>query len=336
MKAKHTTHKAHGTRVMAGLGLPGLVVLLWVSQAVAQPPDFAVWLRELRAEAQQLGISDKTLDAALTGLRPLPRVLELDRKQPEVTLTYSQYFQRAFSTARAQQGRELLHTHRLLLADIGTTYGVQPAMIVALWGIETDFGEATGNFPVIAALATLAYDGRRSAFFRRELLDALSIIDEGHISAKAMLGSWAGAMGQNQFMPSSFRQFAVDYNGDGRRDIWNTVADVFASIANYLSRSGWRNNAKWGCRATVPGNIDTTLVGLEVRKPLASWQALGLRSSCTEPDGATQQASLLLPEGPGGPAFLVYDNYHVLLKWNRSAYFALTVGQLADAIGYGG
>jgi membrane-bound lytic murein transglycosylase B len=172
--------------------------------------------------------------------------------------------------------------------------------------------------------------------FRRELLDALSIIDEEHISAKAMLGSWAGAMGQNQFMPSSFRQFAVDYNGDGRRDIWNTPADVFASIANYLARSGWRSNTSWGCRATVPGNLDPTLVGLEVRKPLASWQALGLSTGCEDGDRAVQQASLLLPEGPGGPAFLVYDNYHTLLKWNRSTYFALTVGQLADAIGYKG
>jgi membrane-bound lytic murein transglycosylase B len=135
-------------------------------------------------------------------------------------------------------------------------------------------------------------------------------------------------------MPSSFRQFAVDYNGDGRRDIWNTTADVFASIANYLSRSGWRSNATWGCRATIPDNLDTALVGLEVRKPVASWQALGLSTSCGNRHGSTQSASLLLPEGPGGPAFLVYDNYHVLLKWNRSTYFALTTGQLADAIGH--
>jgi membrane-bound lytic murein transglycosylase B len=209
-------------------------------------------------------------------------------------------------------------------------------VIVALWGIETDYGESTGNYPVLASLATLAYDGRRSAMFRRELLDALIIIDEGHISAKAMLGSWAGAMGQNQFMPSSFRQFAVDHNGDGRRDIWKTLADIFASTANYLSRSGWQRQASWGCKAVAPANLDPALVGLEVRKPLASWQALGLQSSCEARNGSTQEASLLLPEGPGGPAFLVYHNYHTLLKWNRSTYFALTVGQLADAIGQGG
>jgi membrane-bound lytic murein transglycosylase B len=197
MKPTHTTPTIYGKRILVGFVLLGLVVWLWLSQAVAQQVDFATWLRELRAEARQAGISDKTLDAALTGLRPVPRVLELDRKQPEVTLTYSQYFQRVFSLAKAQQGKELLNTHRRLLSEIGTTYGVQPAMIVTLWGVETDFGEVTGNFPVIAALATLAHDGRRSAMFRRELLDALSIIDEGHISAKAMLGSWAGAMGQN-------------------------------------------------------------------------------------------------------------------------------------------
>jgi membrane-bound lytic murein transglycosylase B len=332
MQAMRNTSQAQSTRTIAVLGLIGLAIIL-LSQTMAQQQDFAVWLREFRVEAKQTGISDKTLDAALTGLRPLSRVIELDRKQPETTLTYSQYVQRVLSPARALEGKTLLNTHRVLLTEIGTAYGVPPAIIVALWGIESDYGEGTGNFSVIASLATLAYDGRRSAMFRRELLEALKIIDEGHISVKAMLGSWAGAMGQNQFMPSSFRQFAVDYNGDGRRDIWNTPADVFASIANYLARSGWQQQESWGCRAIVPATMDTALAGLEVRKTLATWQALGLQSSCGERNGATLQASLLLPEGPGGPAFLVYNNYHALLKWNRSNYFALTVGQLADAIG---
>jgi membrane-bound lytic murein transglycosylase B len=333
MKANSQKSQAQRTRVVAVLVLVGLAVMPLVAQVMAQQKDFAAWLWELRLEAQQLGISNKTLDAALTGLRPLPRVIELDRKQPEVTLTYSQYIQRVLSPARAQEGKALFNTHRALLTEIATVYGVQPAIIVALWGIESDYGEATGNFSVVASLATLAYDGRRSAMFRRELLEALKILDEGHISSKGMLGSWAGAMGQNQFMPSSFRQFAVDYNGDGRRDIWNTLADIFASIANYLVQSGWQRQESWGCKAIVPATVDTSLAGLEVRKPLAIWQELGLQTSCGERNGATQQASLLLPEGPGGPAFLVYNNYHALLKWNRSNNFALAVGQLADAIG---
>jgi len=322
------TATRHAVICLAGLGLAaGLLTL----HAVAQPADFAAWLRALHAEARQLDISEKTLDAALTGLRPLPRVIELDRRQPEVTLTYTQYIQRALSASRVQRGKHLLATHRALLMEIGAAYGVQPSVIVALWGMETDYGRAAGDFPVLAALATLAYDGRRSAFFRREFLEALKIVDEGHITPKAMLGSWAGAMGQNQFMPSSFRQYAVDFNGDGRRDIWTTLPDIFASTANYLARSGWHQGESWGCRVTVPAHVGPAHAGLEERKSLSAWQALGVQSSCG--DSQTRQASLVLPEGPDGPAFLVYDNFHTLLKWNRSTYFALAVGQLADTIG---
>jgi membrane-bound lytic murein transglycosylase B len=318
-------------RLLIRLAVLGLAAGLCTLRAVAQPTDFASWLQVLRAEALQLGVRESILHTALAGLQPLPRVIELDRRQPEVTLTYSQYMQRVLSASRTQRGKSLFETHRSLLTEVGTTYGVQPAVIVALWGIETDYGRSTGDFPVLAALATLAYDGRRSAFFRRELLDALQIIDEGHITPKAMLGSWAGAMGQNQFLPSSFRQYAVDYNGDGRRDIWSTLPDIFASTANYLARSGWRQGESWGCRATVPAHIATAHAGLEVHKSLPAWQDLGVQSSCRGHQAL--QASLILPENATGPAFLVYENFHTLLKWNRSTYFALAVGQLADAIG---
>jgi membrane-bound lytic murein transglycosylase B len=319
-----------------GIMVVGLIAILLVLRVAAQPGDFTTWLEALRAEARQLGISEKTLALALTGLQPLPRVIELDRKQPEVTLTYTQYLQRVLPPARVHKGRQLLEAHRALLTEIGATYGVQPSIIVALWGIETDYGRITGDFPVIASLATLAYDGRRSAFFRHELLEALKILDEDHINPKAMVGSWAGAMGQNQFMPSSFRQFAVDYNGDGRRDIWTTLADVFASMAHYLARSGWQKDERWGCRVTIPRQVDATHLGLEARKPLAAWQALDIQTGCGERSDPTRQASLLAPEGLEGAVFLVYDNYHALLKWNRSTYFALAVGQLADALGNGG
>jgi membrane-bound lytic murein transglycosylase B len=313
---------------LVGLGLAaGLLTL----HAVAQPADFAAWLRALHAEARQLGISETTLHAALTGLQPLPRILELDRRQPEVTLTYTQYIQRVLSASRVQRGKHLFETHRPLLLEIGAAYGVQAPVIVALWGIETDYGRTTGDFPVLAALATLAYDGRRSAFFRQEFLEALKIVDEGHITPKAMLGSWAGAMGQNQFMPSSFRQYAVDFNGDGRRDIWTSLPDIFASTANYLARSGWLQGESWGCRVTVPAHVGRAHAGVEERKSLPDWQALGVQASCS--DAPNRQASLVLPEGPDGPAFLVYDNFHTLLKWNRSIYFALAVGQLADTVG---
>jgi membrane-bound lytic murein transglycosylase B len=324
----HTAATRHSLLRLAVLSLTAVLCTL---HAVAQPADFATWLQVLRAEAVQLGISEKTLHTALTGLQPLARVVELDRRQPETTLTYTQYIQRVLSSGRMQRGKQLFETHRALLTEIAATYGVQPPFIVALWGMETDYGRSTGDFSVLAALATLAYDGRRSEFFRREFLEALKIVDEGHITPKAMLGSWAGAMGQNQFMPSSFRQYAVDYNGDGRRDIWGTLPDIFASTANYLARSGWHTGESWGCRATVPGSVGPAHAGLEVRKSLPDWHALGVQSSCPGPQ--TQQASLILPEGPGGPAFLVYDNFHTILKWNRSTYFALAVGQLADAVG---
>jgi len=309
------------------------VMFAWSDTAMAPERGFAVWLQDLRAEAISLGIRKQTLDAALTGLQPLPRVLELDRKQPEETLTYAQYLERTLPAARVQKGRRLLNEHRALLQEIGTKYGVPPSVIVALWGMETDFGRMTGNFSVLASLATLAYDGRRSALFRRELLDALSIVDAGHVRPEAMTGSWAGAMGPNQFMRSSFLQYAVDYNGDGRRDIWTTLADVFASTANYLARSGWQERAAWGYRVVLPAGFEAPPSSDQMRRPRAAWQALGVyRADGGVLPDAPEPALLVLPGGVTGPAFLVYQNYQVLLKWNRSAYFALTVGQFADQL----
>jgi membrane-bound lytic murein transglycosylase B len=300
----------------------------------ASERDFAAWLQEFRAEAAASGIRAPTLDTALAGLRPLPRVIELDRKQPEETLTYAQYVERVLPASRVQKGLRLMHEHRVLLQEVSATYGVPPAVLVALWGMETDFGRITGNFPVLAALATLAYDGRRSALFRRELLQALKIIEAGHVRPEAMIGSWAGAMGQNQFMPSSFLQYGVDHNRDGRCDIWSTLADVFASTANYLARSGWQGREAWGYRVVLPATFTPSANGGQMSKPRATWQGLGVRRADggVLPDGP-EPASLVLPGGVAGPAFLVYQNYHVFLKWNRSTYFALTVGQLADQLG---
>lgn len=315
------------------LGVACLVVLVLVAHVAAQQSDFASWLAALRTEALEHGIGQQTLDIALADLHPLPRVIELDRRQIEFTLTFTQYLDRVVPETRVQQGRRLFNTHRNLLSKIGATYGVQPRFIVALWGIESDYGQRLGGFPVINALATLAYDGRRSTLFRRELLHALRIVDEGHIHPKAMIGSWAGAMGQSQFMPSSFRQYAVDYNQDGRRDIWTTLDDVFASTANYLARAGWHGDQTWGRRVRLPADFDTRLAGLKVQKPLPAWQNLGVRRA----DGRDLpkrplQASLLLPEGTQGPAFLVYKNFHILLKWNRSNFFALAVGHLTERL----
>jgi membrane-bound lytic murein transglycosylase B len=315
-----------------------LVLLLLAGLGAAAPAraaeeDFAVWLAGLRQDALAQGIRPATLDRALTGLEPLPRVVELDRQQPETTITYAEYLRRAVSPERREAARERLAQNRGLLDAVGRRYGVQPRFIVALWGIETSFGQASGKFPVIASLATLAYDGRRSAFFRKELINALRIIDEDNVDPKEMLGSWAGAMGQSQFMPSSFLRYAVSYSGDGRRDIWHRLEDVFASIANYLAQLGWRQDETWGRAVSLPQGLDPALIGSGVKRPLAQWRKLGLRRADGGPLPVRLiEASLLQPGGPDGPAVLAYDNYRVLMKWNSSNYFATAVGLLADSM----
>ena len=325
---------------MLVLKLAQFVALISVLLLFAVPgsaEDFQIWLGKLRVEAEGKGISQSVLDEALAGIQPIPRVIELDRRQPEFTLTFTQYRDRVVPQSRIKKGRVKYQENRDLLEEIGGKIGVQPRFIVALWGIETDFGRVTGGFKVIPALATLAHDGRRSAFFRKELLNALQILHEGHIAPKEMMGSWAGAMGQSQFMPSSFLAHAVDYDGDGRRDIWTTRPDVFASAANYLAKSGWRADQTWGREVKLPRDFDFALADLKVRKPIGGWQALGVR----QPDGGdlpTRQlsASIVLPEkGKISPAYLVYSNYRTTLRWNRSTYFALAVGLLSDGISAG-
>lgn len=325
---------------MLVLTLAQFVALISVLLLFAVPgsaEDFQIWLGKLRVEAEGKGISQSVLDEALAGIQPIPRVIELDRRQPEFTLTFTQYRDRVVPQSRIKKGRVKYQENRDLLEEIGGKIGVQPRFIVALWGIETDFGRVTGGFKVIPALATLAHDGRRSAYFRKELLNALQILHEGHIAPKEMMGSWAGAMGQSQFMPSSFLAHAVDYDGDGRRDIWTTRPDVFASAANYLAKSGWRADQTWGREVKLPRDFDFALADLKVRKPIGGWQALGVR----QPDGGdlpTRQlsASIVLPEkGKMSPAYLVYSNYRTTLRWNRSTYFALAVGLLSDGIGAG-
>jgi membrane-bound lytic murein transglycosylase B len=313
------------------------LMLAWLAvPALADTPTFDVWLDGLRQDALKQGVTAATLDTALTDLEPIARVIELDRRQPEGRLTFKQYNQRVLSPTRIERGRELYRQHRDLLERVAKDYGVQARVILALWGIESTYGTYHGEFPVIGALATLAYDGRRATFFRRELLQALKIVDHGDITADRMTGSWAGAMGQNQFMPSSYSAYAVDYDRDGRRDIWFSLPDVFASIANYLAKAGWNDRRTWGRKVRLPSTIDGDLAGLKMRKSLPEWQALGVRRD----DGAdlprvALSASLLRTDDGQGPSYLVYDNFRVLMAWNRSTYFALTVGELADLIGRG-
>lgn len=295
--------------------------------------DFSSWLNELRQEALVRGISEATLHEALDGLEPIPRVLELDRRQPEFTQTFWRYLDARVTEKRITRGRVLLETHKDLLDTIEIRYGVQPRFLVAFWGLETNFGDYLGSFSVIGSLATLAYDPRRSEFFRSELLAALSIIDDGHISAANMLGSWAGAMGQPQFMPSTFVRYAIDGDSDGRKDIWFSLPDVFASAANFLSESGWQGDKTWGREVKLPAGFDLDLTGLKIEKTLAAWQVLGVRKITGEDlPRVNIKGSILLPAGYDGPAFLVYNNFHTILRWNRSDLYAIAVGHLADRI----
>lgn len=303
-------------------------------QAPVEPAGpFDEWLKEMRAEARARGISEATLKAALDSIKRIPRVIELDRSQPEFTLTFADYFKNVAPLDRIRRGRRRLTENRAILDSVSADYGVPAEIIVALWGIETDFGRLTGGFQVVPALATLAHDGRRSDYFRGELLSALKIIDEGHITAADMKGSWAGAMGQSQFMPSSFLNSAVDGNGDGRKDIWLTPEDVFASAANLLRTNGWRRGQRWGRPVMLPPVFDLGVEGLENKRILAIWQAMGIRNrDGSDLPGKDILASLIMPDGPDGPVFLAYDNYRTIMRWNNSHYFALTAGYLADQI----
>lgn len=322
-------------RFIAGLARLGAAAALVSRAAMANPTEFKVWLDGVRREAQQRGLSKRTIDAALADVTPIARVIELDRRQPETTLTFAQYIERVVPLARIEAGRAQIVENRDLLARVSARFNVQPRFIVALWAVETDYGRITGGYPVIAALATLAYDGRRSAFFREELFNALKIVDGGHVDPREMRGSWAGAMGQNQFMPSSYLSYAIDFDGDGKADIWASRADVFASSANYLSRVGWRGDEGWGRVVRLPDGLDPALIDhTKIQKPTAEWRALGVALIDGRALGEEfrSAASLVQPGGADGPTYLVHANYRALLRWNRSLYFATAVGYLADQI----
>ena len=307
--------------------------VLAMTPAGAQSVGFNTWLEGFKREAAAAGISQATLESALTGLQPIERVIELDRKQPEFTQTFWSYLDKSVTPDRIDRARRLLAENSTLLDRVHARYGVQPRFLVAFWGLESNFGEHTGGYSVIGALATLAYDARRSAFFRAQLLDALKIIDEGSISPADMSGSWAGAMGQLQFIPSTFVSYAVDYDGDGHRDIWRSLPDVFASAANFLGSVGWRGDETWGREVRLPADFNWETANLKVRKPITEWQKLGVRRA----DGGDLPAAeltgaIVVPMGHRGPAFLVYRNFDAILTWNRSILYAVAVGHLADRI----
>ncbi|MBF7054019.1 lytic murein transglycosylase [Halomonas sp. KAO] len=301
-------------------------------EASADAESFEAWLARFRREARAEGISEATLERALASLRYRPRVIELDRSQPEFVRPIWQYLDTAVSAQRVTTGRARLAEHRDTARRMEQRYGVPAEVIVAIWGIESNYGGNFGDFSTLEALATLAYDGRRRDFARGELLAALRIIDAGDIAPGRMLGSWAGAMGHTQFIPSSFEAYARDGDGDGRRDIWGSIPDVMASTANYLERAGWREGEPWGVEVILPEGFDYAQAEPANRRSSAAWSAQGVRPVGGGALPAFEEAAVIVPAGARGPAFLVGPNFRVILRYNNATSYALAVGNLADEI----
>jgi len=294
--------------------------------------NFASFVAGMKAEARRAGIGDATLAAAFAGVQPNQRVIELDHRQPEFTMTWPEYQARVLPPARLQAGRQNYAAERGLLAQVQARYGVSPGIVMGIWGIESGFGQNQGNYRVVEALSTLAWEGRRAGYFRGELLNALRILDAGDVTPAHALSGYAGALGQPQFMPSSFLRYAVDFDGNGRRDIWTSRPDVFGSIANYLARNGWQPGAPWGQPAQVPPGA-AALAGRDGRRPLAEWMRLGVRRA----DGSAFArgdvvGALVVPDGIApGEGYMTYANFGAIRRYNPSDFYALAVGLLGDA-----
>lgn len=296
-------------------------------------PQFDAWVAAFRPRAQSQGISGTTLNVAFRDVGYLPGVVERDRNQTEFTRTLEDYLAIAASDERIAKGRAAYGRHQVTLAAISARYGVDASIITAVWGLESFFGERRGDIPVISAISTLAFDGRRGAFFEKQLIAALKILQNGDIPASRMTGSWAGAMGHTQFIPTSYLAYAVDFTGDGRRDIWSEdPSDALASTAAYLNRSGWVRGQPWGVEVQLPAGFNPSLAGRGTSRNPGDWAAMGVRAA----DGSTVPnhgaASILIPMGVNGPAFMVFGNFTVITRYNNAENYVIGVGHLADRI----
>ena len=305
------------------------------ADAQQQHKAFERWVSDFRGRARAAGIDEATLNLAFADVRYLPRVVELDRAQPEFTRTVWGYLDSAVSPQRIALGQDKWLQYRADIDAAAARYGVAPEILVAIWGVESNYGSHFGSTPTIDALATLGFDGRREDWARGQLLAALRILQNGDIDRAQMVGSWAGAMGQTQFLPSTFLDFAVDADGDARRDIWASMADVMASTANFLARSGWQPGQPWGVEVRLPPGFDAARADAAVRQPSARWAAEGVQTLHGMPLPPLDEAAVLLPAGASGPAFLVGPNFQVILRYNNSTSYALAVGLLAQQLAGG-
>ena len=300
---------------------------------IGSPAGFDAWVQGFAARAQAAGISVRTLDRAFRGVRYNADVIEKDRNQSEFVKPIWEYLDRAVSDKRVENGRAALREHRRLLDRIEATYGVEREVVVAVWGLESSYGQNRGDIPVIEALATLAYDGRRGRFFEGQLIDALKIVQSGDVTPRNFTGSWAGAMGHTQFIPSSYLAFAVDFDGDGRRDIWSDdPGDALASTAAYLARSGWQTGRPWGMEVALPAGFDFALTGERVEKDAEDWQALGVRTAQGQALPDHGAGSILMPAGARGAAFLIFRNFHAIERYNAADAYVIAIGHLSDRL----
>ena len=320
-------------RVFSVRSLILAIIIVFSIQRTYAEEEFDLWIEAFRKEARKKNISQETFAASRSFMRIDERVLRLKNKQPEFTQTLSDYLEKRITPTRIQTGQHHLEENGPLLKALQRQYGVDPRVIVALWGLESNFGQYMGSYPIISSLTTLAFSSSRGTYFRNELIAALQTVENGHTSPAKMVGSWAGAMGQCQFMPWNYKQYAVDYDVDGKRDIWTTRADALASIANFLRALGWNDDLTWGRPVLLPPDFDSTLADGKTSKSLRDWDTLGIRRlNGTNLPERSINARLLRPARAGGKAYLIYDNFDVLMKWNRSHYFVISVGTLSDQL----
>jgi len=309
------------------------IAVVLSAPAVSAQEDFGQCRERLAATAVARGIAPATATGILETVEPLERVISADRNQAEFVQDFASYLGARVTTARVTLGRALYVTHKPLLDALESAYGVPGQYLVAFWGLESNFGRNVGDVSVFDSLATLACDDRRSAYFTDEFVNALTIVERGDAAPSEMIGSWAGAMGQTQFMPSAYLDHAVDGDGDGRANLWTSSADALTSAAAFIESLGWEGGFRWGREVRLPDGFDYSLAGLDRPQPLTAWRAAGLRGIDGNPvPGLAIDAALVVPAGSEGPAFLVYDNFHVIMRWNRSEFFALAIGHLADRI----
>jgi lytic murein transglycosylase len=300
-----------------------------------QQQEFSKWVANFRATARTAGIDEVTIQSAFNNVHILPRVIELDRAQPEFTRSVWDYLDRAVSVQRIARGQEKLRQLQAEVGPIAQRYGVPMEVLFAFWGVESDFGSNLGDFSTIDALSTLAFEGRRVQWAKAELIAALKILQSHDIDRAQMMGSWAGAMGQTQFMPTIFLAYAVDADGDGRRDLWGSIADVMASTANFVAKSGWQVGEPWGGEVRLPVGFDFARADMDVRLPSSGWAKQGVQSTDGSPLPALTDSSIILPAGARGPAFMVGNNFRTILRYNNSTSYALAVGLLAQHLSGG-